>query len=74
MRMREGYCKMTQRWVPRDTMIAVTMKTFQSDGTELRLTFRFSPEGYAKFRDLVSVYSWENELRDSDSQPQLACE
>lgn len=72
--MREGYCKVTQRWVPRDTMIAVTMKTFQSDGTEVRTTFRFSPEGYAKFCELVNVYSWGNELRDAESRSQLTCE
>lgn len=55
---------MTQRWVPRDQMVAVTVKRFLPDGTDERIPLRFSAEGYEKFRELVEPFVWKNELRD----------
>ena len=63
---RYGYCKVSQKWVPRDEMVGATFKVYASNGVEERVPLRLSTEGMAKLRAVMKGYEWDNDLRTAE--------
>lgn len=59
---RYGYCSVTDRWVPRDSMVGATFKTYNRDGSESRIPIRLSASGMAELRETLSRMEWRNHL------------
>jgi hypothetical protein len=59
---RYGFCKMENKWVPRDLMYGATIKFYERDGTEQRIPLRFSQSGMKAFMEKMRVFEWANEL------------
>lgn len=63
---RYGYCKVSEKWVPRDEMVGATFKMYASNGKEERIPVRLSVEGMEKLKSVMKGYEWENDLRTAE--------
>jgi hypothetical protein len=63
---RYGYCKVSEKWIPRDEMVGATFKVYGSNGIEERVPLRLSPEGMDKLREMMKGYEWDNDLRTAE--------
>lgn len=63
---RYGYCKVGQKWVPRDEMVGATFKVYASSGKEERIPIRLSVAGMEKLMGMMKQYEWDNDLRTAE--------
>ena len=69
-----GFCKLTERWVPRDDMLGINVKLFDADNSEERVIIRLSPEGWLKMSKVLKLLRWDNVLLTIDQVQSIASE
>ena len=57
-----GFCQRSRKWVPRDEMLAINVKVYDSDNQEDKLQIRLSPEAHSELVEQLSGLQWDNVL------------
>ena len=58
-----GYCKASERWVPRDDMLGINVKLFDENNHEERVMIRLSPHEWDRLRGMLKSLEWDNRLK-----------
>lgn len=64
-----GFCRYSNRWVPRDEMVAVNVKAYDENNEEVKVRIRVSRSAYAEFWEYVRSLEWDNVLVKRDALP-----
>ena len=65
-----GFCRYSNRWVPRDEMVSVNVKAYDDDNKEVKVRIRISRSAYDEFWEYVRSLEWDNVLRKRDEIPE----
>lgn len=58
-----GFCRASERWVPRDEMLSINVKVYNAKNEETRIPIRLSADSHERFVAWLATYEWDNELR-----------
>ena len=64
-----GFCKRTNAWVPRDSMLGINVKAYDENNDEKRIQIRLSPEAWEQVVTELCSIEWENILKTEDEIP-----
>jgi len=64
-----GFCRYSNRWVPRSEMVAVNVKAYTDDNQEVKVRIRLAKSAYREFWDYVHSLEWDNVLVKRDELP-----
>ena len=64
-----GFCKRTNAWVPRDSMLGINVKAYNENNDEKRIQIRLSPEAWEQVVSELETIAWENNLKTESEIP-----